>query len=112
MDNSEHKSDGDLDNAQQIDDMNSKTRFPHTNEILRPVGSSKSTIVSTKYVSADISTNVFLKCVSTDVFTDCFSTDISTSITIGVIVLRTSLQNLLLQHLYKGVRVRFNLRVS
>ena len=65
MDNSEHESDGDLDNSQQIDGMNSDTRFPHTNEILQPVGSSISTIVSMKCASTDISTSVFLKCLST-----------------------------------------------
>ena len=34
MNNSEHESNGELDNSQQIDDMYSDTRFPEKNEIL------------------------------------------------------------------------------
>ena len=45
MDNSDPESDSELDNSQQIDGMNSDTRFPQTNEILRPVESSISTNV-------------------------------------------------------------------
>ena len=47
MDNFDCESNGKLDNSQQIDNINSDTRFPQSNEILRPLES-------------NISTNVFM----------------------------------------------------
>ena len=112
MDKSEHESDGELDNSQQIDGMNSDTRFPQTNEVLQSLESSISTIVSMKYASTDVSTNAFLKCVSTDLFINCISNNAFMSIPTGVIVLHTSIQNLLLQYLHKDVTMAVSLRPS
>ena len=84
MDNSEHENDNELDNSKQIDGMNSDTRFPQTNKILQPVESSISIIVSMKYASTNISTNVFSKCVSTTVFIDCISIIVFMSMSTGV----------------------------
>ena len=76
--NFDYKSDGHLNDSQQIDGANSGTGFPSTNRILRPVGSSVSTIVSMKCASIVISNSVSLKCVSTDVSTERVSKDVST----------------------------------
>ena len=54
--NCDHESDGHLYDSQQIDGTNSDTRFPHTNKMLRLVGSSIYTIVSMECTSTDITT--------------------------------------------------------
>ena len=71
MEHSDHESDGHLDDSQQQRaGANYDTRFLHRSEILQPVESCISTIVSMKCASADISTSVFLKYVSTGVSTE------------------------------------------
>ena len=98
MDNFEHKSDNELDNSQHIDGMNSNTRFPQKNEIIRSMESNMSTNV---FMNMNIGVTVRHTSLQS-LFLRHLYRGISTSVSLQL-SLPVSLLNETLRHLYRGI---------